>query len=289
MAPHGKEIVSQKKSELLIRRILVALDASPQSHAALEAAANVAALLDAELVGMFVEDINLLRVAELPFVREVSFPMAEMREIDVPKMETRWRTQATEARRQLSESANQRKVKWSFGVERGGVSDRLLAASLDMDLLAIGRQGRSLRQQMRLGSTARKVLKSGKRSVLLMRTEVDLDQPVLVIFDGSDAARQALLIASALARKSGNLRVLVWTDDHDLAQQYKNEIVGQLVDQEIEISYRRFYPADEDRLVNVLQTSDAGLLIVGITDSHLSANTMQHLIERLDVPMLIIR
>jgi nucleotide-binding universal stress UspA family protein len=281
--------VSQKKSELLIRRILVALDASPQSHAALEAAANVAALLDAELVGMFVEDINLLRVAQLPFVREVSFPMAEMRVIDVPEMETRWRTQATEARRQLSESANQRKVRWSFGVERGGVSDRLLAASLDMDLLAIGRQGRSLTQQLRIGSTTRKVLKGGKRSVLLMRTEADLDQPVMVIFDGTSAARRALIIASALARKSGRLRVLVWTDDHDLAQRYKNEVVGQLVDQDIEISYRRFYPAEDDRLVKVLQTSDAGLLIVGITDAHLSANTMQNLIERLDVPLLIVR
>jgi nucleotide-binding universal stress UspA family protein len=281
--------VSQKKSELLIRRILVALDASAQSHAALEAAANLAALLDAELVGMFVEDINLLRVAQLPFVREVSYPMAEMREINVPKMESRWRSQVTEARRQLSESANQRKVKWSFSVERGGVSDRLLAASLDMDLLAIGRQGRSLSQKMRLGSTARKVLKSGKRSVLLMRTEVDLEQPVLAIFDGSDAARQALLIASALARKSGRLRILVWTDDHDLAQHYKNEIMDQLRDQQIEISYRRFYPVDEDKLADVLQTSDAGLLVVGITDSHLPADTMQYLLERLDAPLLIIR
>jgi nucleotide-binding universal stress UspA family protein len=281
--------VSQKKSELLIRRILVALDASAQSHAALEAAANLAALLDAELVGMFVEDINLLRVAQLPFVREVSYPMAEMREINVPKMESRWRSQVTEARRQLSESANQRKVKWSFSVERGGVSDRLLAASLDMDLLAIGRQGRSLSQKMRLGSTARKVLKSGKRSVLLMRTEVDLEQPVLAIFDGSDAARQALLIASALARKSGSLRILVWTDDHDLAQHYKNEIMDQLRDQQIEISYRRFYPVDEDKLADVLQTSDAGLLVVGITDSHLPADTMQYLLERLDAPLLIIR
>ncbi len=289
MAAHRKEIVSQQKSELLIHRILVALDASPHSHAALEAAANVAALLDAELVGMFVEDINLLRVAQLPFVREVSFPMAEMREIDVPKMERHWRTQAAEARRQLIESANQRNVNWSFCVERGGVSDRLLAASLDTDLLAIGRLGRSLSRQMRLGSTARKVLERGKRSVLLVRTDVDLEQPVLMIFDGSDAARRALNIASALARKSGSLRVLVWTDNHDLAQQYKGEIVDLLRDQEIEISYRRFYPADEDKLIDVLQTSDAGLLIVGIIDSHLSADTMQRLLEGLDVPLLIIR
>ena len=49
------------------RRILVALDASAHSHAALAAAVALAARLHAEIEGLFVEDINLLRLAELPF------------------------------------------------------------------------------------------------------------------------------------------------------------------------------------------------------------------------------
>ena len=52
-------------------RILVALDASPQSEAALRAAAELAALLEAELEGLFVEDINLLHLCGLPFGREI--------------------------------------------------------------------------------------------------------------------------------------------------------------------------------------------------------------------------
>jgi nucleotide-binding universal stress UspA family protein len=47
-----------------IRRILVALDASPHSFAALEAAAHLAAHLEAELFGLYVEDENLLRGAD---------------------------------------------------------------------------------------------------------------------------------------------------------------------------------------------------------------------------------
>ena len=49
-----------------VRTILVALDASPGSMAALEAGARVAARLDAELVGLYVEDENLLKVGDLP-------------------------------------------------------------------------------------------------------------------------------------------------------------------------------------------------------------------------------
>ncbi|MGB7837261.1 MAG: universal stress protein, partial [Terrimicrobiaceae bacterium] len=59
-----------------IRRILVALDASAHSRAALEAACELALGLDAELSGLFVEDINLLRLAQLPFASEISYPSA---------------------------------------------------------------------------------------------------------------------------------------------------------------------------------------------------------------------
>ena len=70
-----------------IRRILVALDASTHSLAALETAAGLAARLEAELVGLFVEDINLLRAAELPFARETSFYSSSLRPLERGELE----------------------------------------------------------------------------------------------------------------------------------------------------------------------------------------------------------
>lgn len=281
--------MAKKKNELPIRRILVALDVSAHSQAALEAAANVAALLEAELVGIFVEDINLLRVAQLPFVQEVCFPMAEVRDIGVSQMERHWRSQANEARRQLGEMAAERRVKWSFRVVRGPVSDELLTAALDMDLLALGRLGRSSSRRAQLGSTARKAIYEGSGPVLLMHAGIDLEQPVLVIFDGSDASYRALDVAATLALTSGHLRILIWTEDHDLAQVFKGEIVDRLQDQEIEISYRRFYPEEEGKLVDMFQNSNIGLLVFGTTKSHLASFSIQSLLELLDVPVLVIR
>jgi len=55
--------MSEQYDEPTIRRILVALDASRYSLAALEAAIELAAGLEAELQGIFVEDVSELRAA----------------------------------------------------------------------------------------------------------------------------------------------------------------------------------------------------------------------------------
>jgi len=56
----------ERDETLKIRRVLVAMDASPHSRAALEAAIELASHFEAELRGLFVEDINMLRAVGLP-------------------------------------------------------------------------------------------------------------------------------------------------------------------------------------------------------------------------------
>ena len=63
--------MSAATSSIRFDRILVALDESEDHQRVLQSAAEVAARLKAELRGLFVEDVNLLRLAELPCAREV--------------------------------------------------------------------------------------------------------------------------------------------------------------------------------------------------------------------------
>ncbi|MGD8821809.1 MAG: universal stress protein, partial [Anaerolineales bacterium] len=72
----------EDKNPTRVERILVAVDASSHSRAALEAAAELAASLEVELVGIFVEDINLMRLAELPIAVEIETPTGQVRRID---------------------------------------------------------------------------------------------------------------------------------------------------------------------------------------------------------------
>ena len=65
-----------------INKILVALDDSPSSLTALENAVRLASRLGAELTGWYVEDINLLRLAQLPSPSELNFYASTFRQLE---------------------------------------------------------------------------------------------------------------------------------------------------------------------------------------------------------------
>ena len=102
--------MSANEPELPIRQIIVALDASSSSRALLEAAAELAARLQTELVGLFIEDANLVNLAGSPFFREVSHFSATARPLSSEQLERQLRGQANQIRRALTEIAARRHV-----------------------------------------------------------------------------------------------------------------------------------------------------------------------------------
>jgi hypothetical protein len=121
-----------------------------------------------------------------------------------------------------------------------------------------------------------------------MRAGVDLSLPVLVVFDGSQAANRAIGVAATLAKKGGQLRVLVWADSHELASQYKKQIIELLHDQELEISYSRFYPEGSQDMSMSLRDSEVGLVVISTGGSDTAASLLRDVLEDLDVPLLIV-
>src|SRR5262245_63946763 len=211
--------MNERELEPTIRRILVALDASPHSQAALEAASELAVVLKAELVGIFVEDVNLLRLAGLPFAREVGYPSGTDRPLDGPSMERELRIQAEQARQTLAGVAGRRQLRWSFRVVRGQVTAELLTAAQEADLLALGRASWASTRRVRLGGTAREVAAQALRPVLLSQQGRAISQPVQLAYDGSPAARRGLAVAARIASMTGGqLTVMVIADASDIAQ-----------------------------------------------------------------------
>jgi len=118
-----------------IRRIIVVQE-STRAADVLDAVAEAAAALQAELLGLFLEDVELLRFAGLPFAREVG-ASAMSRGLDVPTMERRLRSQAVAARRSLAAAAEGKPVQWAFRVERGSVEIQLRKALASADLVVL--------------------------------------------------------------------------------------------------------------------------------------------------------
>ena len=118
-----------------IRRVILGLDPALPSRALLEAAVELAGEMQAELLGLFVENQDLLHFAGMPFAREVGFESATRRALDVESMERSLRTLAKEARQALELVAGRTQVQWSFRVVRGAPAAELLAAAEESDLV----------------------------------------------------------------------------------------------------------------------------------------------------------
>ncbi len=276
-----------------IRRILVALDTSTDSLAALETAVKLAAILQAELVGLFVEDVNLLRLAELPFSRETRYHTTA--DLTTVGLEHELQLLASQARRALMEAAELRSVPWDFRVVRGQVTPELLAAALEADLLTLGKASRAIWRQ-RLGSTALAAATQTQRSVLLAGRSSHDHRPVLVTYDGTPTSHQALTFAAGLAQaNNAALTVLVVGEDSAVSHQLGIEAADQLaatspnLPGKLHLNYRRLPQATVESLVTAVELEGGGALVLGGGEWLLQAEAVQALLDQLNCPVLLVK
>lgn len=170
------------------RRILVAMDARPESLLALECAAALASRLDAEIAGLFIEDEALLRLCGLP-VFEVTLGGGLARHPEMATLAREMRARAGAARRALERAAAPHRLSWTFRVTRGRLDEEVLAAEPGAHIVAPSRA-------VRRGAARR--------------------APVIAAVATDDGDEQALVLAAHLAR-AGRAPLLVLAPDSTLA------------------------------------------------------------------------
>jgi len=74
--------------------------------------------MEAELLGLFIEDVELLRFASLPFAREIGGASAQARQVDVAALEKQLRAQARALEQALAAILGPGPSGWSLRVAR---------------------------------------------------------------------------------------------------------------------------------------------------------------------------
>ncbi|MFO1190060.1 MAG: universal stress protein [Alphaproteobacteria bacterium] len=278
-----------------IHRILVALDASPHSLAALQQAAEMAARLRAELIGLFVEDINLLRLAELDVAREFQLVRGNF-EITpgLPGMENQLRALATRARRAFEEAGRRSGVPHRFRIARGQVARELIAAAAEADLLILGWASQAPPglplPSPRLGATARSVARGAGRSVLLLRSGARFVRPALVVYDGTISAARAL--AAAISMTDGGhelLNILAVGDDVDEIRERQTRVRAWLRRRRIDANIGTMRAPTPARIAALLRQSGCLTLVVHAESPLLSGEPGATLLDAIECPVLIVR
>jgi len=201
---------------MTVRRIVVSVEPAPRGRAALETAAEIAERLGAELVGLFVEDVELLRLAGLPFAREIGFASATARALDVAAMERSLRSLANEARRALAEIAGRAPLRWSFRVTRGSTLAELLAAAAEADVV-VTRAAGTERMILRLGGSI--------PGVILLIPEKGWRHPLAAICSAdAPPARLAPPLAGLSRLFDEGLEVLLLCEDSETADRWEREL-----------------------------------------------------------------
>jgi nucleotide-binding universal stress UspA family protein len=272
------------------RRILVGLDASPASLAALDAALRLAVELDAEIDALYVEDADMLRFAGLPFTRIIDAWSAGPRDVGPPDVERALRLQAQRVRRHLADAAGSR-IPWSFRVARGDVEGEVMAAARHADLLTLGFVGSRPMAGRGAGSLARRAAREAPASVLLaQRARID-DGPVVLCLDDGPEGKRALTTAASLARThGGRLTVICYGNalDED-AQDLESDVANRLSDLDITSRFVWVHPDARRALKAVLREAHGGTLVVSAASDLAQSDMLDSMIEECACSLLVVR
>jgi nucleotide-binding universal stress UspA family protein len=252
------EIAPEQQPERRSRRIVVALDASSYSLAALRAATELAELLDSEVEGLFIEDINLLHLCGFPFTQEIGSYTATARRLENVGIERQLRTIAASIHESMNRVVLKSPVRWTFHVRRGSVVSELLAATQNADLLSIGRSGHARRRT--LGSTARALVQQSQRPVLVLDSEDALVYPLLAIYTGSETSQRVLRWLATLApysQRAVRIFLVVRPDIQRTVEELESEARAILGDLPVEFVVLRY-----GNVLMTLRANNGGTLVL---------------------------
>lgn len=265
-----------------IRRIAVALGREASDTALLDTLARFASESAAELAGLFVEDVDLLRLAQLPFAREISLLTSAERPLDPAEIERQLKVQAAAVQRTLASTAERAGVAWSFQVMRGPTAMQLVETTVDVDLLVLAGAQPDLSQRAYLHVTTSAPAPSpwGRAAP---------SAPVMVAYDRSASAGRALEVGSRLARADRRpLVVLLIADSDQAAERLRARAAARLEGEPA--TYRRV--AGDDHLADLLleaRRAGAGMLVLGTGQAAFEPDVIKRLREGLRCPALLVR
>ena len=264
------------------RRVVVAVNAAARCSETLETAALLAAAEGVELEVVFVEDADLLRLADLPVAREIDRISGAIRRIDNRGMLRALEIEARRLRQEIARIERTRAVRSTLRIARGQILTEALNASERVEVTFVHAASRALPGDSSApgpgysfagakGSTARGA--SRKR--------------VWSIFEGGPEGARALGAAEKIANAlECRLMVLIRSHGTDDAEKLAREVRARVGDVEL-----RFFEPAEGRAAleaHMFESRLSRLLVVARQSPSLADAATRRYLESLRVPLVIV-
>jgi hypothetical protein len=189
-----------------VERVVVALDAISENRTAIGTASRLAERWNAHLHGVFIEDEDIIRLAHMPFARQVTLGVG-VETFTLRQAERQMRAFAERARHELAASAKRHGVEWSFEVVRGAGSAGVFGSA--GDFLIAGTTTRPIGGHFRVEGRWWTVSEPGPATLLLAHRQAGPHGAVAALLRNLDPASERLLGAAARLAVAHDGRLVV--------------------------------------------------------------------------------
>lgn len=258
----------RNKTDISINRILVSLDFDDYGSSFIEPLVTLASQLKAELCALFIENSELQQIANLPFSREITFPMAHIKELNSNHIARHLKQHAEILRDTIEKLSQSSNVTCSFRTAKGPRIESALNESYDFQLVILLPEKYSL-----LKRTYPKKLG-------------ELINPTVLIYNASIQAQKSIYIIKSLV-DNGDLHqltiLLLNPDDETIAKQIFSF-------SEVNIEYKHIDVYSLSNVISLIKSKKTGLLILPLDNKLIDQkNEIVKIIDTLDCPLMLVK
>jgi len=251
-----------------INQILVSLDFDDNSSSFIESLVTLASQLQADLCGLFIEDSQLQQIANLPFSREITFPLAHTRNLNSEQIARHLKQHEETLRKLMKEFSQLSNVACSFRTTKGPRIESILRESINFQLIVLLPENYSS-------------LKS-RQAVKL----ADLINPTVLLFDKSKQAQKSAYIVRSLADHGDLHQLKILTVDHDSYIAAKQLFTFD----NVKVNYHQLESFNIADIISVIGSQKSGLVILPLEDGLINQDKgIRKILDVLDCPLLLVR
>ena len=120
--------------------VLLAIENVSLSATSIDLAVAIAASMQSRLHGLFIENEDLLRVASLPFSREISLTTAEERPTNFDLMQRSLQSMASSFKKSIKQAARASNIPWSFDYVSSSLPEAAALSRTDFSFTIVGQR-----------------------------------------------------------------------------------------------------------------------------------------------------
>lgn len=269
-----------------MKSILVAIDESKASYAALDLACELAKISGAKIKGLYVEDVGRLlewQPTELigsAIGASTAMPHVRPTEEQI-KIEKEFEKERKNLKEHFETSCKKNHITGTFIIERGMIEECIIKLSKTVDLIVIGKRGRSYKEDSKEpGEIAEELIRNVTRPIFVVPAEShvnarivgkNITNKILLAYDGSEAAQRALSITAQIAEiLKSELLVISVANDTEVAQKPLDEAKEFLTPYNLKVEYKTGIGAAMpwSIIINEAKNCNPGIISIGAFGSN---------------------